>query len=223
MILFDGNHIALDLMVFFVVGRLYESSIPTAVDSWAWIVPSVGSALAQSWIASHSNSLHHSITAYEMHCTWTWQFRALLMLGALPTIVALVTMHLVYAARQKALLQKLLELLCSFLIFLAPYLSNPFFHLHHWYYAWILGMHANLHSVWWSRWTMKLLFGIYLNGIAIFGRDPIMSCAVTLYQSQNQHCPYLETTKNGTGSMNYTLELLLSTSTQQDWHNCSGQ
>jgi hypothetical protein len=52
-------------------------------------------------------------------------------------------------------------------------------------------MHANLH-VWWSRLTMSLLWGIYINGIAVFGRDPILTCAVSLYQSQSrQECPYV--------------------------------
>ena len=76
-----------------------------------------------------------------------------------------------------------------------------FLHLHHWYYAWILGMHANL-NVWWSRLTMAFFWGIYINGIAIFGRDPIMTCAITLYQSQNQLCPYTPSSEE------YTLETL---------------
>jgi hypothetical protein len=37
---------------------------------------------------------------------------------------------------------------------------------------------------------MCFFFGLYVNGVAIFGRDPIMTCAVTFYQSSNQNCPY---------------------------------
>ena len=44
----------------------------------------------------------------------------------------------------------------------------------------------------------KRLFGIYVNGVAIFGRDPIMTCAVTLYQSQNQECAYVVDYENYT-------------------------
>lgn len=210
MVLFDGNHIALDLVVFFVVGRLYESS---SVDSMGWIIPSLGSAIVLSLIASRANTLHHSITAYEIHCTWTWQFWAVILCGAFPCIVGLITLHLVHAAKQQVLLQKFLELLIAFLIFFAPYITSSFFHLHHWYYAWALGMHANAKDVWWSRLTMSTLFGVYLNGIAIFGRDPVMTCAVTLYQSQNQQCPYL-------GDENYTLDALSSLN-EPNWHNCS--
>lgn len=103
----------------------------------------------------------------------------------------------------------MMELMLILVVFLVPYMGNSFFHLHHWYYAWLFGMHANL-DVWWSRLTMSLLWGVYVNGVAIFGRDPIMTCAVTLYQSQNQQCPYLmeqaiTAGEMGDGESNYTL------------------
>ncbi len=210
MILYDGNHVALDIIVFFVVGRLYETS---SVDCLGWAVPSIGAALALSFFASNANSLHHSITAYEIHCTWTWQFWVLILCGACPTIIGLIFAHLVHAARQQTIFQKLLELLLGFSIFLFPYCTNSFFHLHHWYYAWVLGMHANANT-WWSRLTMSMMWGIYLNGIAIFGRDPIMNCAVTLYQSQNQQCPFLV-------DSNFSLTVLESSSPSLDWRSCS--
>ena len=215
MILFDGNHIVLDVVVFFVVGRLYETP---SVDSLSWIVPSIGGAITLSLVASNSESLHHSLTAYEMHCTWTWQFWAVLLLGALPTIAGLVVAHLVYAARQQSMLQKLLELVLGFSIFLLPYASTPFFHLHHWYYAWCLGMHANANN-WWSRLTMSLMWGIYLNGIAIFGRDPIMTCAVTVYQAQNQQCLFLLNENCGLKDLAMSSSMIASS---RDWSpNCS--
>jgi hypothetical protein len=46
-------------------------------------------------------------------------------------------------------------------------------------------------SCWWSRLCMSIFWGIYINGVSIFGRDPIMTCDITLYQSQNQLCPYI--------------------------------
>ena len=211
MILYDGNHIALDIIVFFVVGRLYEET--SVVDTLGWVLPSIGSAVALSWVASTSDALHHSITAYEIHCTWTWQFWLLILCGALPTIIILVVAHLLHAARQKAVFQKLLELFLGFAIFVLPYCTNSFFHLHHWYYAWVLGMHANANT-WWSRLTMSIMWGIYLNGIAMFGRDPVMTCAVTLYQSQNQQCPFLV-------DPDFTLQKLEVSSVDLDWRNCS--
>jgi hypothetical protein len=210
MVLYDGNHIVLDIVVFFVVGRLHQQA---SIDTVMWTLPALFSAVALSSGASNLPALHHSLTSYEIHCTWGWQMWALVFLGAVPLIGGLVGAHFVYAIRQGFGTRKLVELVLSLTLFLAPYASSDFFHLHHWYYAWILGMHANL-DVWWSRLTMGILWGIYINGIAIFGRDPVMTCAVTLYQSQNQQCPYLV-------SENYTLEVL-STSTSTSWHhNCS--
>ena len=217
MVLFDGNHIALDMIGYFAVGRLYKKDRIHRCDSLAWIVPSLGAAFGLSMLASHSNSLHHSLTAYEMHCSWTWQFKVLLLFGALPTIVILVGAHFRYAhQQQQAALQKLVELSLGLGIFLLPYVGNAFFHLHHWYYAWMLGMHANF-PVWWSQLTMSVMWGVYMNGIALFGRDPVMTCAVSLYQSQNQQCPFVS--DDFTGLMNTGFTNTVGTSF--DWHNCS--
>jgi uncharacterized protein (DUF697 family) len=210
MVLYDGNHIVLDIVVFFCVGRLYQQD---SVDSLAWTLPVLGSAIALSSGATNLPALHHSITSYEMHCLWGWQMWALIALGALPLFGGVVGAHFVYAFRQGLGMRKLVELVLSLMIFLMPYASSSFFHLHHWYYAWLFGMHANL-NIWWSRLTMGILWGIYINGIAIFGRDPIMTCAVTLYQSQNQQCPYVDSSED------YTLEAL-SANFATDWLNCS--
>jgi hypothetical protein len=216
MVLFDGNNIVFDLVVFFVVGRLYEDSSPS-VDTLGWLLPSIGTAILQSYLASNSDSLHHSITAHDMHCSWSWQFWVLILCGALPAIVLLVGAHLYHAATQHAILQKILELGLAATIFFIPYASSSFFHLHHWYYALVLGMHSNAHDRWWSRLTQCICFGIYINGIAIFGRDPIMTCAVTYYQSHNQECPYLPQDSN------QSWDAVLRTTTQSlslDWRNC---
>lgn len=222
----DGPHIALDLVAFFVVGRLYREEAPS-VDTLAWVLPSIAAALIQSVLATHSTSLHHSITPYEMMCTWSWQFWVLILGGVLPTIILLGGAHLAHAWRSRIFFQKVLELTLSVLVFLVPYAQNSFFHLHHWYYALVLGMHANAHTVWWSsRGTMCILFGIYVNGIAIYGRDPILTCGVTLYQSQNQQCPYLsEDFQEASSSSSSSWEALLlasggSSSPSQNWNDC---
>jgi hypothetical protein len=187
MVLYDGNHIVLDIIVFFAVGRLYRHK---SVDNLAWTLPAACLAIFVSLLASNSAGVDHSITPYEIRCTWGWEMWTLVGLFGLPLTMGLVVIHFVHAFRNGFGVQKVVELSVTLLIFLAPYTQSSFFHLHHWYYAWFLGMHANA-DVWWSRLTMSLLWGLYINGVAIFGRDPIMTCAVTLYQSQNQDCPYL--------------------------------
>ena len=132
----------------------------------------------------------------------------------LPAIVGLwIGPHVCYAYQQGCLGPKCCELALSVLVFLVPYGGHAFFHLHHWYSAWVFGMHFN-HDTWWSRLTMSILWGVYLNGIAFFGRDPILTCAVTLYQSQNQECPYLI-------SPDYELEPPFQKEDHQRSFNCS--
>lgn len=231
MILYDGGHISLDLLVFFVVGRLHRQA---AVDTLAWVGPAFGSAALQSAVATRVHALQHSITPYEVRCSWPWQMWTLLGLGGVPFFGAVFASHVAGAAGRGVAAQKLVELLAGLAVFVGPPLAlgGSLFHLHHWYYGWLFGMHCNL-NVWWSRLTMAVLFGVYLNGIAIFGRDPIMTCAVTLYQSQNQQCPYLAqvaVTTDGGGSdgdnvltHGYTMDdLVRDSGTAADWHNDGG-
>ena len=73
-------------------------------------------------------------------------------------------------------------------------------------------MHST-NDVWWSRLTMSVLWGIYIHGIAVWGRDPILTCAISLYRSENGQCPFLI-------SDNYTLEVLTNVSAAGWQHTC---
>jgi len=192
MLVYDGKPIATDVMVFFLVGRLYESS-NTHIDTLSFVVPLLGTALLQSWGATHLQSLQHSITPYELKCEWTWQMYLLVMGGCLPLLGGLLVAHCREVYRRGAGLKNFVEFVATGVLFLLPYgvSDGRFFHLHHWYYAWFWGMHCNLHGNWWSELAMSILWGIYINGVAIFGRDPVLTCAQTLYQSQSQECEYL--------------------------------
>jgi hypothetical protein len=214
MVLYDSSHIALDMIVFFVVGRLYQQP---SVDRLIWIGPAIISAFLQSMVATHFTSLQHSITPYEIHCAWSWQMWILIFLGGIPLFGTIIGAHVVGSYRRGVAIPKLIELVVTLIVFVTPYMGSPFFHLHHWYYDWFIGMHCNL-DVWYSRLSMGVMWGVYLNGIAIFGRDPIMTCAVTLYQSQNQECSYLSTLNDGIQDVlhNYTVDDLARDS-GADW------
>jgi hypothetical protein len=190
MVLYDSNLIALDITVWFVIGRMYQQS---SVDTLEFVFPTLLSAILQSFLATNVSSLQHSITAVEIACHWTWQMWALVWLGVVPLLLCLGGAHAITAYRQGQAIPKLIEVTVSLLVFLAPsmmMIESQFFHLHHWYYAWLIGMHCNI-DTWWSRLCRNVLFGIYINGVAIFGRDPIMTCALSLYQSQSQECYYI--------------------------------
>ncbi|OEU18243.1 hypothetical protein FRACYDRAFT_183513 [Fragilariopsis cylindrus CCMP1102] len=211
MIMYDSKDISLDILSFYIVGRLYNQH---SIDTMEFIVPTLGVSIFQSWGASHLTNLVHSITPQEMKCDWGSSMYILIFGVCLPFLLLIVGFHIYESKRQQISLQKLMEFTLTLLIFLFPYIGNQFFHLHHWYYGWMFGMHCNVsgflrgvsnsrnyssssqhtsysNDIWWSRLCMSLFWGIYINGISIFGRDPIMTCDITLYQSQNQFCPYI--------------------------------
>lgn len=204
MVVYDGKPIVLDCIVFFVVGRLYEAA---SVDSLRFVVPLIGTALLQSWGATHFHNVQKSITPYQIKCEWTWHMYLLVMGGCLPLLGGLLVAHSLEVRKRGIHRRAVAEFVLSVVFFLLPstLLSEDgrFFHVHHWYYAWFLGMHCNLHGKWWSELAMSILWGIYVNGVAIYGRDPIMTCSMSLYRSQSQECPYLG---EGMGYGQYTLE-----------------
>ena len=154
MILYDGNHILLDVLVFFFVGRLYRHP---GVDCLTWIFPTLFSSMALLSGASNLPALKHSITSYEIHCLWGWQMWTLILLVAIPLLVGLVGVHLVYAFSQIMLARKLTEVLFCFALFLGPFVSSPFFHLHHWYYACYPGIVwvRFIRPMWEIRWLLN--------------------------------------------------------------------
>ena len=70
MILYDGPQIVLDIVGFFVLGRLYKKKI--GVDHLAFLLVMLASSLYVS-LANKVNWFQHSFTLYEVHCTWPWQ------------------------------------------------------------------------------------------------------------------------------------------------------
>jgi hypothetical protein len=75
------------------------------------------------------------------------------------------------------------------LFFVAPVVTSPFFHFHHWFAGWLLGMHCNV-DVWWSRAAMAWCWGMYINGIAVYGRDPVLTCEYAYFLTVDLNCPY---------------------------------
>lgn len=145
---FDTNLIIMDSVVYFLVGRLWKQR---GVDHLAWIIPLIVCNIYFE-CQNYMKWLQHSVSLFEIHCIWPWQlwlFVAILV----PTIGALVLAHVHRAWTKRVLLIKVVELsMCAF-FFLAPVMSSPYFHLHHWFAGWLLGMHANF-DVWWSRAVM---------------------------------------------------------------------
>jgi hypothetical protein len=158
---FDGDLMVRDTVVFFLVGRMWQKR---GIDHVAF----VGTAILANVYFEAQNFvpfLQHSVTLYQMHCVWPWTLW-LFVLILIPSIGALVVAHVLRAHRERLLPMKLMELALCFFFFVAPLAPSNYFHLHHWYAGWLIGMHANF-DVWWSQFAMAWCWGMYMNGIAV--------------------------------------------------------
>ena len=145
---FDTNLIVMDCVFFFLVGRLWKQN---GVDHLAWLLPMIVCNIyfeSQAYIPW----LQHSVSLFEIHCIWPWQLW-LFVLILVPTIGSLVVCHVHRAWTKRVLLVKIVELSMCIFFFMAPVMSSPYFHFHHWFAGWLLGMHCNF-DVWWSRAAM---------------------------------------------------------------------
>lgn len=214
MLLYDSSSIILDIMSFYVVGRLFKKR---GLDHLSWILTSWLAAFYMSFETTFS-FLRYSVSLFEMHCLWPWKlwlFVAILI----PLVSIIVIKHVQYAVERQLLVVKLVELTLSIVFFLVPVVSDPNFHFHHWYAGFLVGCHANF-DVWWSRATMAWFWGMYIQGVGVYGRDPILTCAYAYYISADESCPYMScymqpSDDNSTKPHYQPLE-------RPDWRNCSG-
>ena len=191
------------------------------MDHLAWLGWSLLANVYSSYITSFS-FLKHAFTLYEMHCTWPTALWAFLVFAVL-LVGVLILVHVHYAVRNGIFVQKLIELALCAVFLLMPYMSSPFFHMHHWYAGWLAGMHFNFNT-WWSRAAMAWCWGCYINGIAVYGRDPVLTCGYSLYLSASQSCPFLDCYVDGIHrpandtAANHTH---VAPMLPPDWRNCS--
>ena len=212
MIVYDGQPILMDTMFFFVIGRLYEQR---GIDHLAWLGVMLASGLFTS-METIFPFLQHSVTLYSMHCLWPlelWVFAIAIV--ALCGIV--VVLHVRYVLEHGRFGMKVMELVLTVVLFLLPPMSSPYFHFHHWYAGWLVGMHCNF-DTWWSRLTMAWCWGAYINGIAVYGRDPLLTCGYSFYLSYSLRCPYLQCYVD---EMRNHTHANITIMEAQDWRNCS--
>lgn len=221
--LYEGNLITMDALVYFVVGRLHQRD---GVDHLAWIFWAALASLYSSWITTVS-FLQHSVTLYEMHCLWPaalWIF----VLLVTPLVISIAVLHVRRAVSEGIFIQKIVEVLACLLLFLLPLMSSPYFHLHHWFAGWLIGMHCNF-DVWWSRAVLAWSWGVYINGIAVYGRDPLLTCGYAYWITVNNACPFVKCYLDGIKEQREHPQHANSTTNHTfvqpmlppDWRNCS--
>ena len=126
-LVFEGNLIVSDCIVFFLVGRLWRQR---GVDHLAWILPLL---LCNVYFESQQffSWLRHSVTLYEMHCIWPWQLWTFVAI-LIPSIVMLVLLHVLRAYQKRILVMKIKELGLCAIFFVLPFAGSSYFHFHHW-------------------------------------------------------------------------------------------
>ena len=183
---YDVNECLLDLLFLFVAGGLHAKP---AVDELGFVLIAAANAFMMS-ILNMLPALQVSFSLYEMHCRWTagtWLF--VFIFAAIS--VAVLAVHVRHLATQPAAAKKAAaQLGVMFILFWAPHLGDGDFHIHHWFYSWFLACQCGF-DPWFSRATQAYFLGGYLNGIAVYGRDPILVCEAAVYRAENGRCAFV--------------------------------
>ena len=70
----------------------------------------------------------------------------------------------------------------------------------------------------WSRLAMAWCWGMYVNGIAVYGRDPVLTCEYAYFLTLDNRCPYISCYLEGLADKNNTKVKEMA---PVDWRNCS--
>mmetsp|Transcript_1982 Transcript_1982/g.3757 ORF Transcript_1982/g.3757 Transcript_1982/m.3757 type:complete len:400 (+) Transcript_1982:33-1232(+) len=197
---YDFSIVLLDLLFFFVVGRLYNASCRGIDHLFPWGIFIILGSIYPS-IANDFAFLRHSISMYDIMCSWPvplFIYALALLVTAIVFGVALIRSH----HRRNVLRSRIVEAITLLCLFILPYVRSDTFHLHHWFGMWWLGMQSNAPE-WWARAFQAFALGSYINGIAVYGRDPILGCGLAFYRSTNLGCEYMECYKGAGNETEY--------------------
>lgn len=211
--LYDFTTVLLDILFFFVVGRMYNSQVQVdKIFPWGMFI-ALGCIYPS--IANDFAFLRHSLSMYEMMCNWPmilFVYVAMLLVMAVLLVGALLRSHY----RRMVLISRCIESVMLASVFIMPFASNNNFHLHHWFGMWFLGMQSNAPQ-WWSRAFQAYCLGSYINGIAVYGRDPILGCNMAFYRSTNANCDYMSCYDAGGGNGTHHYKPFIA----PDWRTCN--
>lgn len=149
---FDYAAIIMDSIVFVTLGRVLEKR---GIDNCLFLA------------LSEVEFFQHSISSSNI-TKWPWELHlcAALILGI---IVAIVTMHIYHAIEDGTFISKTVGIVFLILCFLLPSAVQDSFHLHYYYYFWLLGMLFSRDD-WWSQvfqaicWVSIFMASLVLQG-----------------------------------------------------------
>ncbi|KAL7441140.1 hypothetical protein ACHAXM_010308 [Skeletonema potamos] len=210
---YDFTTVLFDMLFFFVVGRMYDSRVD--IDKlflWGMFI-ALGCIYPS--IANDFAFLRHSLSMYDMMCNWPmilFAYVVTLLVLAVLLVGGLLRSHY----RRMVMISRCIESVMLACIFILPVASNSNFHLHHWFGMWFVGMQANAPE-WWSRAFQAYCLGSYINGIAVYGRDPILGCNLAFYRSTNANCPYMSCYEEAGGNGTHHYKSFV----YPDWRTCN--
>ncbi len=131
---FDLAAVALDALCYFVVGRWWQKP---GADRASVLVPALAGIYVFSAVGGR---WHYSISLFSIKCLWPPSLvaAALLIVGVVAFVVVL---HAVAFYRDGVLLGRCVEVAATAMIFVLPVCRNSSFHVHHWYWTWLIGLH----------------------------------------------------------------------------------
>jgi hypothetical protein len=171
-----------DATLFYVVSRL---SYRRGVDCMNYAIPMFLGGCIWNDIGSIP-SLSHAITKDSITDSWE-PITFVVFIGFTVLLFAILLLHFKYMRRANILLSRLFEVVATMSLTVLPLCFSESFHLHHWLWAWLVGMHFNLYRPW-SFAMNGFMWGLYLNGIALYGRDPLLGCAEVMYAVKSEGC-----------------------------------
>ncbi|GMI29593.1 hypothetical protein TrCOL_g1099 [Triparma columacea] len=173
----------LDVMSFFTIGRLF---IRQGTDNFMFAFPCTLGAFFMSWLGL----IPALNTSFKKDSIEGWTADTWIPIAILFSLLFIVVIFHIYSAyKEKILVGRVLEIVVMSLLVLKPIASRESFHPHHWFLAWLFGCHAN-QRFWWSIALQGFLWGIYINGVAVYGRDGLLGCQEDKFRTLDDGCPW---------------------------------
>lgn len=183
---FELQPILGDTALYYVFGQLYVDDFVGA-PTLAWLSTTCCSMMLLNVVGK---GIQITVSEHSMRCMWKAK-EWVCVISVVSVIVAALLLHFYVAWRDGKWKQRLFFGVSTVVLFVLPIISNPNAHFHHYFWSWLIGMQAGLHKYWWSTLCSGVLWGVYLNGVAQYGRDDVLGCYQSLYRAKNQGCPFL--------------------------------
>lgn len=181
-----------DLLVIFFVGRMCRRR---GADTPLFFVMSLLGSLAPS-AQDAIPFMRVSLSLYAIMCQWQ-PMTGVWVAGEVTLLACITAKHVRHAIASKVALSWTAEAMALVVIFFLPNSADSAFHMHHWFFAWIIALLARFDPAW-SVATQAFMIGYYVNGIAIYGRHPVLACKDVVFLNQQQGCGLIRNQTNGT-------------------------